>query len=188
MNEVAILESSIGSPVFHPTPFSFLPMSEWQGEMGIADESPNARPTYMSIIDSRTRTTVSKLLEDFNNRQETGASTVRDFEHRICLVASLYTFRRSEEVLSFLNDCPFLVQLLIEARNAIARCFGEFQKVALEVVTDPEAENDRELFAFIQTNLEPNDALDKLDRLDQEWWLAESDRAKSKLCIHVEFE
>lgn len=99
----------------------------------------------------------------------------------------LYTFRRPEEVIEFLQAHPSLVPLLEEAHGKIAEFFGSFE-IVLEVVTDPEAIDDHELFAFIRTTLPPDEALSKLNRLDQEWWLDAADRAEGKLCIHVEFE
>ncbi len=100
----------------------------------------------------------------------------------------LYAFRRPEEVRQFLEAYPFLVALLRETRDKIGDYFGPQTAVTLEVVTDPEAIDDRELFAFIQTSLPSHEALDKLERLDQEWWLDAADRSEGKLCTHVEFE
>jgi len=99
----------------------------------------------------------------------------------------LYTFRRPSEVLEFLNAHPFLVPPLMEAHGKIAQYFGPFPDVVLEVVTDPEAENDRELFALVQTDLSPDEALHRLDRLDQEWWLEASLQARCLLNIDVEY-
>jgi len=99
----------------------------------------------------------------------------------------LYIFRRPEEVYGFLKTHPLLIPLLLEAHNKIVQYFGPSPEVVLEVVTDPEAMDDRELFAFIRTGLPPDEALNKLDRLDKEWWLDEADRAEGELCIDVEF-
>jgi hypothetical protein len=98
-----------------------------------------------------------------------------------------YTFRRPEEVMEFLQAHPFLVPLLEEARGQIRQYFGPSPEVVLEVVTDPEAENDRERFALVQTTLAADEALCCLDRLDQEWWLDASDQAHCLLNIDVEF-
>ncbi len=99
----------------------------------------------------------------------------------------LYAFRKPEEVGQFLEAYPFLTPLLREAHDKIDDYFGPQTAVALEVVTDPEAMDDRELFAFIQTSLPSQEALDRLERLDQDWWLDASDRSEGRLCIHVEF-
>jgi hypothetical protein len=103
-------------------------------------------------------------------------------------LSQFYTFRGAQEVSGFLHAHPFLAPLLLEAYNKIAKHYGPSPQVVLEVVTDPEATDDRELFVFIRTNLPPDEALSKLDQLDKEWWLDEADRAKGKLCIHVEFQ
>jgi hypothetical protein len=120
--------------------------------------------------------------------QEPGLSLVRASELQFALLEQRCLFRRRDEVIRFLKVYPFLVPLLLEACDKIAEYFAAFSGVVLEVITDPEAENDRELFAFIRTSLPPVEAFDGLDRLDEEWWLDASDKAKGKLCIHVEFE
>jgi hypothetical protein len=108
-------------------------------------------------------------------------------EPAIQSLEQLYSFRRPEEVVELLQAHPFLVPLLEEAHEKIAQYFGPSSEVMLEVVTDPEAMDDRELFAFIRTTLPPDEALSNLDRLDQEWWLDAGDRAEGNLCIDVEF-
>lgn len=118
--------------------------------------------------------------------QESGLSTIRTFELQFSLVEQLYIFRRRNEVISFLWAHLFLVPLLLEAHGKIAECFGPAPEVVLEVVTDPEVENDRELFALVRTNLSPSEALYRLDRLDQEWWLEASLQARCLLNIDVE--
>lgn len=102
-------------------------------------------------------------------------------------LSQLYAFRRPEEVLSFLHAYPFLVPLLVEAYSKITDYFEASPEVVLEVITDPEAANDHELFAFIRTSLPPDEAMSRLDQLDKEWWLDVADRAEGKLCIHIEF-
>ena len=99
----------------------------------------------------------------------------------------LYTFRRPEEVSEFLRDHSFLVPLLLEAHGKIEQYFGSSSEVILEVITDPEAEDDHELFALVPTNLSPDEALSHLDRFDQEWWLDASSQAHCLLNIDLEY-
>lgn len=119
---------------------------------------------------------------------ESGASVVRNSESQALLIAELYDLTRPDEVLQFLSSHLFLVPLLIEARDKIADIFGHESRVVLEVITDPEAPADRELFAFVRTALPADKALQKLGQLDQDWWLDRLDDAQGKLCIHVEFQ
>ncbi len=99
----------------------------------------------------------------------------------------LYSYRRPDEVKKYIKAYPFLVPLLVEAYDKIGEYFGSNPAVILEVVTDPEADDYRELFAFIQTNFAPEEVLDRINRLDQEWGLDASHRSDGKLCIHTEF-
>ena len=117
--------------------------------------------------------------------QEMGTSTVRVSQTEIGLLERLYTFREREEVLWFLERYPFLVPLLLEAYYEIEKYFPHSQ-VFLEVVTDPEAIDDYQLIAFIATNFGPDEAVDRLEQFDEDWWLDALNRAQGKLCIDVE--
>lgn len=103
------------------------------------------------------------------------------------LVKELYSLRQPETVSDFLTEHPHLVPLLVEAYFQVAKYFQDEPEVVLEVVTDQEADNYRELFVFIQTTLTPEQAIARLSRFDRDWWLDESHRAQGNLCVHVEF-
>ena len=118
--------------------------------------------------------------------QEAGASTVRVPEAEIQWLERLYTFRERAEGLWFLERYPFLVSLLLEAREKIGDYFP-YSQAFLEVVTDPEATDDSQLVLFIATNLDPDEADERLEQRDEEWWLDSLGRAQGKLCIDVEF-
>jgi len=98
----------------------------------------------------------------------------------------LYAFRRWEEVVDFLSDYPFLVGFLEEAYGEIQTYFPTCRQLSLEVLTDPEAIDDRQLVLFIETDLPPEKALASLHELDDKWWLEASRTSRGKLCIHVE--
>lgn len=99
----------------------------------------------------------------------------------------LYCFRPKEEVTEFLESHSYLVTLLLEAHPQIEKHFAGHPVVFLEVVADPDATDDRELFALIGTRLDTKEALEKLHQFDRSWWLNALDRARGELCIHVEF-
>ena len=99
----------------------------------------------------------------------------------------IYQFRREQEVKSFLEGNYDLASLLIEARKPIERLFGEDTPVVLEVFHDPEAEEEPELFALIQTTLPVDEARCRREQLDREWWLENSSRACCRLNIDVEY-
>ena len=111
-----------------------------------------------------------------------------EYLHReLTLLNRIYTFRKPPEVSDFLSDNVYLVPLLVEAYGKIREYFPS-AKLILEVVADPEADKEKELVIFIRTNLPPDEALDRLELLDRNWWLDASLDSGEKLCIHVEFE
>jgi len=99
----------------------------------------------------------------------------------------LYVLRREEGVYDFLVKDSFLYSLLLEASDKIRNYFGESSKVFLEVVTDPEIE-DEELLISIHANLQPDEAFNRLSLLDKEWWLNTPTYARKKICIDIDFK
>ena len=111
-----------------------------------------------------------------------------EYLHReLTLLNRIYTFRKPSEISDFLSDNVYLVPLLAEAYEKIREYFPS-AKLILEVVADPEADKEKELVIFICTKLPPDEALDRLELLDKNWWLDASLDSGEKLCIHVEFE
>jgi hypothetical protein len=102
-------------------------------------------------------------------------------------LAKDYQFKDYTEVRAFLDSNDFLVPLLKEAHHKIKSQFGYDTEIALEVFTDPESDDDQKLFALIFTALSANDAIGHLEKLDQEWWLDASTRAKGRLNIDVKY-
>ncbi len=95
----------------------------------------------------------------------------------------LYTFRESTEVLEFLDKYPFLVPLLLEAHEHICRHFPN-SPLFLQYVPDPEIDYPQ-LVVYIVTKLDLEEALDRLDLLD-EWWVKVPNRSQSKMLFDVE--
>ena len=98
----------------------------------------------------------------------------------------LYVFRKPAETLHFLEANPFLVQLLQEAYANIRKYFP-YSQIFLEVVTDPDAFDEKQLVVFIAVEQNPEEASQALDQLDENWWLDAMERAQDKLCITLEF-
>ncbi len=82
---------------------------------------------------------------------------------------------------------PQLVEVLLEAHVYLQKYFGPDPRVTLEVVSDPEVEGMDELFAYIVTTLSVDEALARLDRLDEEWFLDQIDRVDGRFNFNLEF-
>jgi hypothetical protein len=95
-----------------------------------------------------------------------------------------YRFINPElEIINFIIEHNLLA-FLLEARWEIRRVFGN--DIVLEIELDPDPEEDFEgLFIIIRTSLSPEDSLDLLDRLDEEWWLDVDDNISNILEIMV---
>jgi hypothetical protein len=98
-----------------------------------------------------------------------------------------YQFRQGTEVETFLGQNLFLIDLLLIAHGKIRKYFGTGPRLDLKVVKDPEVGEDRRLFVLIRTKLHPEDALDQLDELYDDWWLDALSKADHKMSIDVEY-
>jgi len=59
--------------------------------------------------------------------------------------------------------------------------------VVLEVVSDPEVEDMDELFAYILTSFPVDEALARLAKLDEEWFLDQLDQVGGRFNFNLEF-
>lgn len=89
--------------------------------------------------------------------------------------------KEKKEVYRFIQEQPVLLPLLLEVPKRVKQYFGALTEVWLEVVSDPEYPNNNQLIAFITTELEPEKAVEKLNQMDEEWWLEVSDNGLGQL-------
>ena len=101
-------------------------------------------------------------------------------------VERLYSLREPGDVRRFLSGHPFLVPLLIEARDRIKIYFIP-QQLVLEVIAEPESSDDLQLVLFVVVDTESAEAFANLQRFDNDWWIDAMDEAQGKLCISLEF-
>ena len=87
---------------------------------------------------------------------------------------------------SFLDQHPFLRPLVAEAHRHASRYFPDSEH-RLRVTEDPEGMGATQLVLSIGTREDAATAMARLDRLDAEWWLDASLRAKGLFLVTVEF-
>jgi hypothetical protein len=107
--------------------------------------------------------------------------------HNMVLLNNKYTLKTAADVYDFIGNNPYLLPLLMEAYHRIRNYFPS-EILFLEVVTDPDEIGDKQLVIYICTDLSPQDAIDKLDQLDDNWWLNAFDASDLKLLIQVVYE
>lgn len=98
-----------------------------------------------------------------------------------------YEFEDPLAVNRFLRENPWLIGLLLGARQKIRDYFDPDTRATLRVVVDPEAREDERLFVYIQTGLPPKEALAHLSDLDDGWWLEALSGARHQMTIDVEY-
>ena len=108
-------------------------------------------------------------------------------QNMILALERIYSLRNAAAVRRFLRAHPQLLEVLLEAYIHLQRYFGSKPQVTLEVVSDPEVEGLEELFAYILTDLPVDEAMARLDKLDQEWFLDQLDRVDGRLNFNLEF-
>jgi len=146
---------------------------EWGNEQDYSVD--RASKNLRSLIDSIVGTSRNETLSTYPT------SDLRKLEQH-------YVFRNKSEVMDFAVNNSFLLQPLHEACEHIRNYFGESAQAVLEVVTDPEFVEDQELVIFIHTDLAPEEAFERLEQIDDEWWLDVPSNVREKLCIDVEFK
>jgi hypothetical protein len=121
------------------------------------------------------------------NRSVSEIDSHQEQENKIQSLFHIYQLRDDRSVNDFIRENPFLIELLFESNQKIKEHFGSDVQVILELLVDPEAGDYRELFALVLTELKPEEALERLEKLDNEWWLEASSLAKGLLNIDVEY-
>ncbi len=102
-------------------------------------------------------------------------------------IEALYSLRNASVVRHFLRDHPEVIESLIEARPYLEEHFGPDTRAWLEVVGDPEAADERQLFAYIASGLPVDEAVKRLDAFDEGWFLDHVDRVAGRLNFNLEF-
>ncbi|MBE3142180.1 MAG: hypothetical protein IMZ53_16530 [Thermoplasmata archaeon] len=97
-------------------------------------------------------------------------------EMRIAKLETIFNFRNPDEVKSFLREHKLIIPVLLNTRSIVEEFFGNKIPVALEVVIDPEALNNKQLFGYISTGSMPQDeAFERFNAFDESWFLKQYD-------------
>jgi hypothetical protein len=98
-----------------------------------------------------------------------------------------YVFKRPAPVEDFLRQNPFLINLILEAREQIRRYFGADRTLVLQPFYDPEDPQNRQLILLIQTPGGFEEVRPLLDQMNEGWWFDAVERAQGSLEIMPEY-
>jgi hypothetical protein len=88
---------------------------------------------------------------------------------------------------AFVLDHTYLLDLLLEAYPKLASLFEPGCAIQIERVVDRDLSGRRYLRASVVTSLPVKDALDRMDRFAEEWWLTRIAEAGRDLVFLVDF-
>ncbi len=115
------------------------------------------------------------------------ASRAKAINNEINALSSKYKISNFEEVKNFLLKNRFLVSLLEEIPNKIYQYFGDSQKLALQVLYEPDFPDSSELWILVMTELSAKEARSIMNKFDKEWWLENLHKANCKLNVGIEY-
>lgn len=98
-----------------------------------------------------------------------------------------YEISNFEEVKSFLSKNRFLISLLKEIPSKIYQYFGNSQKLALQVLYEPDFPDSSELWILVKTELTAKQARPIMDTFDEDWWLENLSQTACKLNVGIEY-
>jgi hypothetical protein len=96
-----------------------------------------------------------------------------------------YALRNEAEIAAFLHQYPFIEPLLQDAPGHIRAHFPE-SALSLEAYYDPE-DNFDQIILWVETNLEPSEALAQRDAFYEQWWFDALAQIQRRLTINLEY-
>jgi len=98
-----------------------------------------------------------------------------------------YVFKRPASVEDFLRENPFLIGLILEAREQVRKYFSADHTLALQLFHDPENPRNRQLIILIQTPGVSEEVRPLLDQMNEGWWFDAIEKAQGLLDIMPEY-
>ena len=114
-------------------------------------------------------------------RQPTGESTFSS-------IKKAYTISNSQlmSIERFLDKHKDIADLVLEAHAKI-RDFFTSETLLLELISDISIEGGEELFVYIQTHLSVEEAVEKMNDFDEQWFLDQLSRTKGLFNFNLRF-
>jgi len=139
------------------------------------------------VIDLASDSSISTLYffqREVMEQWSTEISVTQALQKSISLLHKQYIIKNIEEVNRFLSDHKHLLDTLLIIPRQIQQFFGD---IPLELQLVKDAEEDYEgLFIIIMSNMPPNESLDHLERMEEEWWLDVDINIKKVIGIDIE--
>lgn len=114
-------------------------------------------------------------------------SQSREWEIKWPVIRRSYAVRDGVAAGAFALDRTYLLDLLLEAYPRLASLFEPGCAIRLERAADPDVADRRYFLVTAMTSLPVGEALARMDRFADEWWLSHIARAGRDLVFVVDF-
>lgn len=138
-----------------------------------------------------TLTTVEKWIAEVDpcDYSQKGELDVCLMHNKILSTLSQYYIIADEaELCDFIDKFNYPIDFLVDAALIIKKFFGTSTKIELSLQYDPNLVDDEGLFASIKTNLPVEDALNKVDYLDVNWFIPNQARGQGRFMFDVDWD
>lgn len=102
------------------------------------------------------------------------------------IVSPILTYRNSEAVKDYLNRHPDLEDFINRAWPAVVECFGGPVEIVLELLTYPDESAHQELVGWIQSTDTVEVGLERLEQLENTWFLDHMDQVGDRFNFNIE--
>lgn len=167
-----------------PTPVTLPRVSDWCAGTRQTGQWETELPPLSTLVETLT---IGGLAGTEVSIDERGTPATKTPEAAVKNIGQFYDMADPPAVERFLGDHPVVAKVLLEAWAQLVADFGPAPQACLELVTDPEDDGGPELFAYIRTTLDVEDALARLHKFDQEFFLDRLHRVAGDLNFDLEF-
>lgn len=114
-------------------------------------------------------------------------SSSRQWEIKWPVIRRTYAVRDAVAAAAFALDRTYLLDFLLEAYPKLASLFEPGCAIRLERAADPDVADRRYFLVTLMTSLPVGEALARMDRFTEDWWLTHIARAGRDLVFVVDF-
>jgi hypothetical protein len=107
-------------------------------------------------------------------------------EQRYKALEQYYAFVEPSKVLHFVSTHPDLIPVLLEAHEVMKEHFPS-SEIMLKISPGREEAEEDQLFAYILTSYPVDEALAKLDAIDETWFLNRATQVKDRFNFNLAF-
>jgi hypothetical protein len=112
---------------------------------------------------------------------------IATFFSEINRLRGLYRFQQPEQVKEFLGKNNTLLKMISSTYDAIRREFPT-ENLILEAISDSPNSNDKEIVISVSTSLPVNEAIERLDRVENIKWNKDSKDPYIDVCVKLEYQ